>query len=209
MAVWTDFLPNRVYVNSKIRIVLAHTDPEVCKTVRDAVEEADYHLSDVIESCDDLRRLCLETRPDIVISGIKLSDGDAVPVLVEVGHVEPLPAIIITDRDSLADVERSLQDHVMAYLVTPLDADQIKPTIYLVIRRFEQFEQLRHEVEDLKQALTNRKIIERAKGILMGNAEIDEAEAFSILQRKATDQRQKLVKVAAAIVDAHEGKCGK
>lgn len=88
----------------------------------------------------------------------------------------------------------------MAYLVEPIDIDQIKPTIYLVLERFQQFESLKEENRDLKQALEDRKTIEKAKGILMGKMELNESEAFRELQKQASAKRIKLVKHAAEMI---------
>lgn len=187
-----------------VKLLLAHQDPSVREAIELALEGVDYSIAEVVTTCEQLRQACYERCPDVVISAVDLEDGDAIKVLVEVGYDCPVPTIVVTHRDSLSDVERALQDHVMAYLLTPLDPEQIKPTIYLVLRRFEQFEALRSEVEDLKQALTDRKLIERAKGVLMADAEVDESEAFKMLQSKAMSNRQKLVEAARAVLETQE-----
>jgi response regulator NasT len=101
-------------------------------------------------------------------------------------------------------IRRAEADHIMAYLVKPIKQGDLGPAIALAMRRFEQFEQLRQEAADLRQALEDRKLIERAKGILMRRASLDEPTAFRRLQKTASDKNLKLVDVARMIVTAEE-----
>src|SRR5437899_6605963 len=90
-------------------------------------------------------------------------------------------------------IARAEADHIMGYLVKPIKQSDLEPVIALALRRFEQFEALRQETADLRQALEDRKVIERAKGILMKRAALDEQAAFRRLQRLASDKDLKLV----------------
>ena len=86
-------------------------------------------------------------------------------------------------------IERAEADHIMGYLVKPIKQADLEPVIALAMRRFEQFEALRREAADLRQALEDRKVIERAKGILMKELALSEPEAFRRLQKTASDRR--------------------
>lgn len=185
-----------------IEIVVAHADESTRATLIETVESLGHHLR---VSCDDtaaLRDACFPKPPDLILCGVILPGGDAIQALIDISENEPTPAIVVTPQDSLQDVERALRDHVMAYLVEPVDRDQIKPTIYLVCERFKQFELLKAENDDLRQTLADRKVIERAKGILMGQFNATEDEAFRRLQKLAQSKRMKLVTVANALIDA-------
>jgi response regulator NasT len=92
----------------------------------------------------------------------------------------------------------------MGYLVKPIKQADLGPVISLAIRRFEQFEALRKETVDLRQALEDRKIIERAKGILMKHAHLEEPDAFRRLQKLASEKNLKLVEVARMLLTADE-----
>lgn len=191
-------------MSNRISILIAHPDSETRDTLVAAIDELDYHVQRAVETKMALMEECDRHRPDLIISGIDMPDGNAIEALITISENNPLPAIIVTDNESLQDVEHALQDHVMAYLLEPIEKDRIQPTIYLVLRRFEQFEALHEEVKDLRQALDDRKIIERAKGILMSNGQLDESEAFRRLQKMASDKRTKLVEIANAIIVAQE-----
>ena len=101
-------------------------------------------------------------------------------------------------------IERAEADHILGYLVKPIKQADLEPVIALAMRRFEQFQALRQEAADLRQALEDRKIIERAKGILMKKASLDEQEAFRRLQKLASDKNRKLVEIARMILTAEE-----
>ena len=101
-------------------------------------------------------------------------------------------------------IRRAEADHVLAYLVKPIKQADLEPAIAIAMRRFEQFQALRKEAADLRQALEDRKMIEKAKGILMKKAGLDEADAFRRLQKLASDKNQKLVEIARMILTAEE-----
>lgn len=191
-------------MSKEVSILIAHPDVETCATLSAAIEELDYRVQAVVHGKQDLMDECDRQRPNLIISGIDMPDGNAINALIAISEHDPLPAIIVTDNDSLHDVEHALQDHVMAYLLEPIEKDRIQPTIYLVLRRFEQFEALHDEVQNLRQALSDRKIIERAKGILMSQGNLDESDAFRRLQKMASDKRTKLVDIANAVITAQE-----
>jgi response regulator NasT len=92
----------------------------------------------------------------------------------------------------------------MAYLVKPIKQGDLAPSIAVAVRRFEQFKTLRKETADLRQALADRKVIEKAKGILMKKGRLDESEAFRRLQKLASDKNHKLVEIASIIITAEE-----
>ncbi len=88
----------------------------------------------------------------------------------------------------------------MAYMIKPLRGEELLPTMELAISRFAEFISLRKENEDLKKTLEARKIIERAKGILMEDQRLSETEAFSLIQKKSMDTRKSMVEIARAII---------
>jgi two-component system, response regulator PdtaR len=118
----------------------------------------------------------------------------------EIRAERPLPIILISAYHEDEMIERAETDHIMAYLVKPIKEADLQPAIALAMRRFQQFQALQQEASDLRQALEDRKIIERAKGVLMKRAAVDEETAFRRLQKLATERRCKLVEVARLIL---------
>lgn len=187
-----------------LRVVVAHADADTRQLLASVVEELGHSIVGICESTAELRAACRRVSPGLIFSGVDMPDGNAIAALVELSDGNPTPAILVTPKTSLSTVEYALQDHVMAYLVEPVDAAQIKPTIYLVCERFKEFELLKEENEDLRQTLADRKIIERAKGIIMGQQGLSEHDAFRSLQKRAQSKRMKLVRTAQEIVASVE-----
>ena len=147
---------------------------------------------------------CEEKLPDLLISGIHLSDMDGIDALIQCCHVEPIPSIIISNTDSYDKVRKAMEDHVMAFLTEPISMSDLKPAIFLVQRRFEQFAELRKENQELKAALETRKWVERAKGIVMKKKDVDEETAYRELRRMANNRRVKMIEIARTIVEGTE-----
>ena len=108
----------------------------------------------------------------------------------------PIPVILVSAYHDPDFIERAEADHILAYLVKPIKQADLEPAIAIAMRRFEQFQALRKEAADLKQALEDRKVIEKAKGILMKKAGLDEHDAFRRLQKLASDKNRKLIEIA-------------
>src|SRR5207249_9203120 len=100
----------------------------------------------------------------------------------------PVPIILVSAYHDPELIARAEADHILGYLVKPIKQSDLEPTIALAMRRFEQFEALRREAADLRQALEDRKVIERAKGLLMKRGSLDEQEAFRRLPKLASEQ---------------------
>jgi response regulator NasT len=153
---------------------------------------------------EELLSKCREARPDLVITDIKMPDMDGIEAAMRLYQEAPVPVILISAYHDPELIHRAEGDHVMGYLVKPIKQADLGPAIALAIRRFEQFEALAKEAQDLRQALEDRKLIERAKGILMRRASLDEPSAIRRLQRLASDRNLKLVEVARMLVTADE-----
>ena len=160
---------------------------------------------DDIQACASGTRLveqALALEPDLIITGIDLPELDGLSALIQISQSLTIPAIVITQQSTLDKVEQALKDHVLAYLLEPIQPQEILPTIHLVMRRFEEFRELKTEVETLKQALSDRKVIEQAKGMLMQRAAIDEETAYKRLRRMATDNRIRLIEAAQTVIES-------
>lgn len=190
----------------KIEIVIAHRQDDTVKKLDEIVSGLGHTVRATCQTTEELLETCLPSPPNLIISGVEMESGDAIDALVKISEHEPTPAIVVTPKQSLLNVEEALRDHVMAYLVEPVDPNQVKPTIFLVCERFKQFEMLKAENDDLKQTLVERKVIEKAKGILMGQFELDEERAFRRLQKMAQSKRIKLASMARSILEAAEQK---
>ncbi len=183
-----------------LRIILAHGIEDARTVLYEALTKLQCQEIHSCRSGKDLMALCREHSPDLIVTGVDLPDVDGVAALIEISQTQKIPAIVVTQERSLETVQRALEDHVMAYLIEPVNVAELVPTIYLVLRRFEQFQELEQENESLKQALTDRKLIERAKGALMKQGSIDEDTAYKRLRRMATDHRIRMAEAAERVL---------
>lgn len=142
--------------------------------------------------------------PDLVITDIKMPDMDGIDAACQIYKDSPIPVILVSAYHDQELVQRAEEDHILAFLVKPIKQADLEPAIAIATRRFEQFQALRQEAADLRQALEDRKLIEKAKGLLMKRAGLEENEAFRRLQRLASERNRKLVEVAAMILTAEE-----
>jgi len=179
----------------------SHADPEQRAELETALTELGHEVVCKCDCCRELVSCVQSSPPDLIVTGVDLVDGDGIQTLVSLGDEFAIPAIVVTRRTSLQVVERAMLDHVMAYLVEPVEVREVKPTIHLVLKRFEQFQDLQNEVQSLREALNDRKVIERAKGLLMKQESIDEDTAYKKLRRIATDGRSRMVDVAQKLLD--------
>jgi response regulator NasT len=153
---------------------------------------------------DEAVRLAGETRPDLAIMDIKMPVMDGIEAAERIAQSRPIPIILLTAYSEAELVERAAQGTMAAYLMKPVSEEELVPAIMLALARFRQFQALRQEVSDLREALEARKLIARAKGILMRRLNLSEEEAFRRMQRQSQDTNKKLVQVADAIIVADE-----
>jgi response regulator NasT len=187
-----------------LRIVVADDEADMRDYFRKILPHLGHRLVAVAENGRELVQLCKEQRPDLVITDIKMPDMDGIDAAVEIYRTSPMPVILVSAYHDSELIVRAESDHIMGYLVKPIKQSDLEPVIALAMRRFEQFQALRKEAADLRQALEDRKLIERAKGILMKKARLEEHDAFRRLQRLASDKNLKLVDLSRMIITAEE-----
>jgi len=148
--------------------------------------------------------LAATTAPDITLMAVGLPDLDGIRAARKIMQAYPHAIVLLTSHNDKATIERAARAGLMGYLVKPLRECELRPAIELAIARYQEFVALQKENEDLKKTLGARKIIERAKNILMESRRLTEAEAFALIQRKSMDTRKPMAEIAQAIVLAEE-----
>jgi two-component system, response regulator PdtaR len=180
-----------------LRIVVADDEREMREYLREMLTLLGHEVVGAAADGRQLVALCEAHKPDLVISDVRMPDMDGIEAATRLASLTPVPIILISAFHDEETIGRAEADHILAYLVKPIKANNLEPAIALVMRRFEQFQDLRREAATLKQALEDRKIIERAKGRLMQQAHLDEAEAYRRLQHAARSMQKKLVDAAS------------
>lgn len=159
--------------------------------LRAAVWEAGGEVVGEVTRCADVPALLSRVSPDVVIFAVGLADGDGLVAASEVAA--ECPVVLLTSRTGDELTERAVQAGVMAYLVKPLRRAELAPTLDLAIARF-------GEARALRQRLEDRKLIERAKGLLMSRYGLTEEGAFHRLRRVAMDRRESMAAVARSLL---------
>ncbi len=149
-------------------------------------------------------RLAQVLMPDVLFLAVGLPEMDGVSVAAQIMEADPLPIIILSSHLNPELIQRAKEAGVMDYMVKPLREEELLPTIELAVSHFEEFMVLRKENEDLKRTLEGRKLIERAKGVLMEREKISEQQAFGRIQRASMNSRRPMVEIAQAILVAEE-----
>jgi len=191
-------------MKQSLRIAIAEDEPDMREYLEKTLPLLGHLVVAVAANGRELVELCRSAQPDLVITDIKMPQQDGIEAASQIFRERPVPVILLSAYHDTELIERAEADHVLAYLVKPIKQSDLAPAIALAMRRFQQFQALRKEADDLRQALEDRKFIERAKGVLMKRAGVDEGEAFRRLQKLATDRRSKLADIARWILEVEE-----
>jgi len=191
-------------MNRSLRIAVAEDEPFMQNYLKETLADLGHTVVAVASTGQELVAHCDSLRPELVITDIKMPHMDGLDAAAEIYRSQPIPIIVISayhDRDL---IERAEQNHVVAYLVKPIKHDDLAPAIAIAMRRFAEFQAMRQEATDLRQALEDRKLVERAKGIIMKRMGLSEPDAFQHLQKTANDKRCKVIEIARIILSAEE-----
>jgi two-component system, response regulator PdtaR len=191
-------------MTAALKIVVADDDATFVRFCQETLASLGHEVVGTASSGAELVAKCLEAQPDLVITDIKMPDMDGIEAARQIYQQTAMPFILVTGHPDPEFLERAGASYILAYLIKPIKAKDLQPAISIAVRRFAEFQALRQESSDLRQALQERKIIERAKGILMQRAGLDEAAAFARMQKMARDSNRKLVHMAEIFLTADE-----
>jgi len=185
--------------NSKpARILVAEDEALIRLDLVEMLTEAGYEV--VAQAANGIQaiELAKEFKPDLAILDVKMPELDGISAAEQI--IEIAPVLMLTAFSQKELVERARDAGVMAYVVKPFSIDDLTPAIEIAMSRHLQMRSLREEVADLHERLETRKVIDRAKGILMAALSLSEPEAFSWIQRAAMDRRISMKAVAEAVI---------
>ena len=186
------------------RIVIADDESLIRMNLRETLVGLGYLV--VGEAGDGVSAINLarELRPDLVVMDIKMPKLDGIQAAKVLTEEKIAPVLLLTAHSDKELVERARDAGVVGYIVKPFRDAELMPAIEVAISRFEEFLNLEKQVGDLKEALETRKLIERAKGMLMDTQGLKEAEAFRKIQQLSMNSRKSMREVASALLLAHQ-----
>ena len=189
---------NDIKSNASFRIVVAEDETLIRMDLVEMLTESGYQVVAQATNGQEAITLATEHKPDLIILDVKM------PILDGISAAEQLigicPVLMLTAFSQKELVERARDSGVMAYVVKPFTINDLLPAIEISISRHRQMKTLENEVTDLYERLETRKLLDRAKGILMKALNLSEPEAFSWIQKTAMDQRTSMKAVAEAII---------
>ena len=182
-----------------VRILVAEDEAIIRMDLIEMLQAAGYEVVAEATNGQEAIDLAAEHKPDLAILDVKMPVLDGITAAAKI--IEIAPVLMLTAFSQRELVERARDAGVMAYVVKPFTIGDLMPAIEIAISRHQQMKSLATEVADLHERLETRKIIDKAKGILMSALNLSEPQAFSWIQKAAMDRRLTMKDVALAVID--------
>ena len=173
-----------------LRVVVAEDEALIRLDLVEMLTEAGYEVVGQAGDGEAAIAISEKEKPDLVVMDVKMPKLDGISAAERIANQRIAPVVILTAFSQRDLVERARDAGAMAYLTKPFTIEDLMPAIELAVSRFQEIKQLDAEVTDLQEQLKARKLIEKAKGILMKNLKIGEPEAFKWMQKTAMDKRR-------------------
>lgn len=195
---------SKVYEKKNTSVLLVEEHPTSRSMLKKALNDFDYYITKHISFDEKLISEVELYNPDILILSTELLNDTTLKELAEINQLLPLPIVIFAEHDSPTVIQTAIRAGVSAYVVHEVLPQRIKSVISVAIERFKEIQSLRNELKQAKTQLESRKLIERAKGLLMEQKQISENQAFDALRKMAMNQGNSLAAVAKNIIDVCE-----
>ncbi|KGA15715.1 transcriptional regulator [freshwater metagenome] len=189
---------------STLRILVAEDEALIRMDLVEMLTESGYEVVAQATNGAEAIELAKEHKPDLAILDVKMPVLDGISAAEEI--IATAPVLLLTAFSQKELVDRARDAGVMAYVVKPFTINDLIPSIEIAISRHKQMQSLAEEVADLHERLETRKIIDRAKGILMAALNLTEPQAFSWIQKAAMDRRLTMKDIALAVADPNQAK---
>ena len=185
-----------------LRILIADNESIIRMDLKEMLEEAGHTVVGEAVNGQKAVELAKKYRPDLVIMDVKMPNMDGITAAKLISAEKLAPVLLLTAFSQKEIVEKAKESGVLAYLVKPVKEANLFPAIEIALSRFGEMQELEKELEDLKHSLETRKILDRAKGILMDAHHLNESEAFRRIQQYSMAKRISIREVAEAIIHA-------
>ncbi|QFT56251.1 putative transcriptional regulatory protein pdtaR [Microbulbifer sp. THAF38] len=180
--------------------MLVDDNHERAHSVRERLQAAGYTIVAQISSAEGLLFQVEEYRPDIVLIDIESPDRDILESLAVVNREAPTPVAMFSSHNSADFISRAVESGVSAYMAEGMTPERVAPAIEIAMAQFKSFQQLRQSLERIQQQLSDRKTIERAKGLLMAKKNLTEKDAHKILRNLAMSSNATMCAVAEQLI---------
>jgi response regulator NasT len=190
--------------DSHLKIVIVDESPIRAAILEDGLREAGHVQVIRIEDMANLLARIYAIDPDVILIDLENPSRDVLEQMFQVSRVVKRPVAMFVDQSDTASIQAAIDAGVSAYIVDGLKKERIKHILDMSIMRFNAFSRLESELEQTKSALEERKVIDRAKGILMKAKNLTEEEAYALMRRTAMNENKKIAEIAQSIMTAAE-----
>ena len=190
--------------DTNLKIAVVDLNPARAAVVEDGLRAAGIRHVVVIPETVDLVRRLAEADPDVVVIDLESPSRDLLEQMFQVSRLVARPVAMFVDRSDVSMMQAAVDAGISAYVVDGLRSERVKSVIDVAIMRFNAFARLQQELQEAKDQLAARKVIDRAKFLVMKAKGIGEEEAYALLRRKAMNEQRKIVEIAQALVTSHE-----
>jgi two-component system, response regulator PdtaR len=189
---------------SQVKVIIADDESIIRLDLKTLLEEMGHMV--IGEAADGARALELarSLKPDVVIMDIKMPVMDGLDAAKVIAEEKIAPVVLLTAYSQKDLIERAKEAGVFAYLVKPFQESDLLPAIEIAVSRYLEQKDLEGQLGDLEEKLETRKLVDRAKGILMDKYQMNESEAFRRIQQQSMNQRRTMKEIADALIIAHE-----
>ncbi|WP_144290028.1 ANTAR domain-containing response regulator [Ideonella sp. A 288] len=196
--------PGTPFEAQALRVLLIDDGAHRVSLIRDELTRQGHLVVGVVDSAVLIHDCVLRLQPDVVIVDSESPSRDTLEHLATVSTSSPRPVVVFSEDPSHQTMREALRAGVSAYVIAGLQPQRLVPVLQVAIARFEQDRALRDQLDEAQSQLSDRKLIERAKGILMDEVGLTEEQAFKQLRKLAMDRGQRLAQVAERIVEARD-----
>ncbi len=189
---------------SSPKIAIVDENPIRAAILEEGLREAGFTLVERVGEMNNLLARIYQIDPDVILIDLENPSRDVLEQMFQVSRAVRRPIAMFVDQSDTASIQASVDAGVSAYIVDGFRKDRIKSIIDLCISRFNAFAKLQDELERTRNALEERKVIDRAKGILMKHKNLSEDEAYVLMRSTAMREKKKIAEIAQSVITASE-----
>jgi response regulator NasT len=187
---------------AQLRVLIVDQNLARATILEEGLREAGYRDLIVVRDMQNLMRRILDEEPDVILIDLENPNRDVLEQMFQVSRVVQKPVAMFVDSADRGTIEAAIDAGVSAYVVDGLRKERVRSIVEMSVSRFRAFEKLRVELDDTKRQLADRKVIDRAKGILMKQRGLSEEQAYEALRKAAMDSNLRLAEIAQSVVTA-------
>jgi two-component system, response regulator / RNA-binding antiterminator len=189
-------------VELSLRILVVDQNLMRASVLEEGLREAGYTKVTVVRDMQNLMRRIVDLEPDVIFIDLENPNRDVLEQMFQVSRCVARPVAMFVDRSDAATISAAIEAGVSAYVVDGLKKERVKSILDTAMSRFNAFNRLREELDRTKQALEERKLVDRAKGILMRKRGVTEEEAYALMRKAAMNENRRIGEIAQSILTA-------